>query len=147
MSAPAPSPTIPPIPELPPPVYPPMPPPDLELTLDEELELVLRLIDGLLLADWLTVDQAVALLVELAEAPELDDDQRALVEANLRLLWDYQDRPETDQPRLLLRVEPSTDTTSQTWGLPATPEEEPLTPSDCDVTLDVLEDHRKAACD
>lgn len=142
---PPPAPQVPPPVVQPPPVTPPPPPPEQDLTLDEELTLVLSLIDGLLQAGWLSVDEAVDLLVELADAPELDDDQRALVESNLRLLWDYQDRPEGDLPRLNLSTEPdSTFTGPADWPLPD--RQEPR-PEECDVTLDELEEHREAVCE
>lgn len=98
-----------PWPTLPPREWPDSPPPAGEqLTVAQELFIVLVLIDGLVQAGALSVADAVELLAELAEAPELDDDQRALVEANLQLLRDFVDDPQGDPPRLYVLTDPET---------------------------------------
>lgn len=122
-----------PVPETPEePTIPAPPAPEEELTLDEELDLLLATIDGLLHAGLLSVDEAIEVLVELADAPELEDHHRQLVEANLRLLWDYQDKPEGELPRLIRELDDTADT-----------DREPL--DDCDVVLELLGGH--VSCD
>lgn len=152
-----------PWPTLPPREWPDAPPSDAdELTIDQELFIVLVLIDGLVQAGALTVADALELLTELAEAPELDDDQRALVEANLELLRDYDDDPQGDPPRLDVLVDPETgdalgaDEAVEADGAmqAAEGDDSPdvsaahtrATRAGCDVVLDVLDIYRPA-CD
>lgn len=114
------------------PTIPAPPAPEEELTLDEELDLLLTTVDGLLHAGLLSVDEAIEVLVELADAPELEDHHRQLVEANLRLLGDYQDQPEGELPRLIRELDDT-----------AATDREPL--DDCDVVLELRGEH--ASCD
>lgn len=117
-----------------------------ELTFEEELYIVLVLIDGFLRLDLITVDEAIDLFTRLLEAPELDDDHRALVEKNLELLRDHAEDPQGDPPKLHLRLDPETGEVMAA----ADDDEQPTvsqaveraTDAGCELSLDVMDAYR-----